>query len=92
MFLIKNELKPRDALSLWLFSVALEYAIKKVQENEEGLKLNGTRHFLVYAIDVNTLDGTINTTQKKSEALIFSNKEISIEFNSEKSKYVIMSQ
>ena len=53
-FCIKNGLKSRDVLWLWLFTITLDYAIRKVQKNEEGLKLNGTHHFLIYADDVNT--------------------------------------
>jgi hypothetical protein len=49
MLCIKNGLKTRHVLLLWFFSVAVEYAIKKVQESEEGLNLNGTAYFLVYA-------------------------------------------
>ena len=67
MFPIRNALKQGDALSPLLFNFALEYAIRRVQVIQDGLKLNGTHQLLVYADDVNTLGGSVHTIKEKAE-------------------------
>jgi hypothetical protein len=63
-FPVQNGLKQGDALTSLLFNFALEYAIRKVQDNQVGLKLNVTRPLLVYADDVNLLGDNIDAIQK----------------------------
>ena len=68
MFPIKNGLKQGGALSPFLFNFALEYVIRRIQVNQDGLKLNGRHQLMVYADDVNILGGNAHTTQKNAEA------------------------
>jgi len=70
LFPIRNGLKQGDALSPLLFNFALQYAIGRVQVNQDGLKLNGTHQLLVYADDVNILGGSVHTIQENAEALV----------------------
>ena len=71
-----------------LFKLALEEAIKGVQINQDGLKLNGTHHFLVYA-EYNILGGSVDTIQKNAEGLVVASNEIGLELNANKTKYLV---
>jgi hypothetical protein len=75
MFPTENGLKYVDDLLPLLFITALMYAIRRVQVNQDGLKLNGTHQILVYAADVNIVDGSVHTIKKSTEALGVASKE-----------------
>jgi hypothetical protein len=65
------------------FNFALENAIRKIKENQMGLKLNGTHQLLVYADDVNLLSDSIDAPKKNMETLIHASKEVGLEVNRE---------
>ena len=67
VFPTRNGLKQEDALMALLFNFALEYAIRRIQINQKGLKLNGTHQLLVYADDVN---GSVHTIVTNTAVLL----------------------
>jgi len=91
-FPIRNGLKQGDALSPMLLNFALEYAIRRVQVNGDGLKLNGTHQLLAYADDVNILEGGIHTVKENAEALVAATREIGLEVSADRTKYMVMSR
>ena len=76
-------MKQGDALSPLLFNFGLEYAIRRVQVNQDGLKLNGTHQLVAYAEDVNILGGNVLTVKGNEEALVVATKEIGLEVNAD---------
>jgi hypothetical protein len=91
-FPIENSLKQGDALSPLLFNFALEYAIRKAEENKAGLELNTTQQILVCADDVNLLGKHTDIIKKSTEALLVASKEVCLQVSGEKSKYLFMSR
>jgi hypothetical protein len=79
-FPIQNGLKQGDAVLPLLLNFALEYAIRRVQENWEGLKLNRTK-----------TGENIDTIKKNAEALLDASKEVGLKVNPEKTMYMLMS-
>ena len=63
------------------------YAIRKVQVNQDGFKLNGTHQLLAYANDVNILGGRIHTLKENAEALVAATRENGLEVSADKTTW-----
>ena len=75
-----------------LFNFAVQYAIRIVKVNHDDLKMKVTHQFPIYADDVNILGGWLITAEKNTEALVVASKEICLEVNAGKTKYMVMSR
>jgi hypothetical protein len=56
------------------------------------LNVNGTHQPLVSADDVNILGGCVHTIKENAETLLLASKEIGLEVNVDKTKYMVMSR
>ena len=83
--------KQGDALSPLLFNFALEYAIRRVQENRIYLDMNRKYQLPVYADEVNMLAENLQTIRENTEIFIKASKYIGLEVNSKKTEYIITS-
>jgi hypothetical protein len=72
------------------FQLCFRYAIRKVQENQVGLKLNGIHQFLAYSDDLNLLGHNLDAIRNR-ETVIDASKEVGLEINVEKTKYMLLS-
>ena len=87
-FPVRNCLKQEDALSPLFFNFALEFAIRRIQVSQDGLKLNGTHQLLVYADNVNILGRSLRTLGEDTAASLVAIKEIVLD----KTKYMVKSR
>jgi hypothetical protein len=70
----------------------LSFTSSSSSSNHVRLKLNGTHQLLAYSVDVNLLGDNIDTIKKISEPLIEVRKEVGLEINIEKTKYILLSR
>jgi hypothetical protein len=61
----------------------------KVKGNQVGLKLNVTHQLLAYADDMNLMGDNIGIIKKNTETLNDASKEVGLEINVEKTKYML---
>jgi hypothetical protein len=81
-----------DALLPLHFNFTLVYAHRKVGEYQVELNLNGTHQLPTYADEVNLLGDDIHTEKKNTETLTDASKEVGLEVNAEKAKYMLVSR
>jgi hypothetical protein len=92
MFAIKNGWQQGGGLSPLVFNFALDFAIRKVQVNQDGLKLNVHVSIccmlimLIYWAEVYIL------LKKKYKSLGVGSKETRQEVNADETEYTVMSQ
>jgi hypothetical protein len=89
---IQNVLKQGDSLSPFFFCFALEYTIRKVQENQVGLELNETRQLMIYADDINLLGDSTSTIKGNTETLLRAGRDVGLVIETDKTQHTITSR
>jgi hypothetical protein len=87
-FPLQSDLKDGEALPPLLFNFALGYAVRRVQKNQDGLKLNRTRQFWPMLMKLISWEKSASTIKKNTDA----SKEVGLEVNQGKTKYKLMSR
>lgn len=78
IFNIHNQLKQGDVLSPLLFNLVLRYVIKKMQESEGGLRLNGITQLLTYVNDIALLGNNKEILINNTKTLLDKTKELNL--------------
>ena len=78
-FQFPENTKLHHTINSFIFNFALEYAIRRVQENRIGLELNRKHQLLVYADGVNMLGENLQTVRENVEIFIKASKDIGLE-------------
>jgi hypothetical protein len=66
--------------------------LRGIQVNQDSLNLNGRHQLLAYANDVKILGASAHTVKENAEALVVATKEIGLEVNADKLKFMLMSR
>jgi hypothetical protein len=80
-----------DSLPPLLFNIGLEYTVSKVQENQDGLELNGVYQIQVSYDDHNLLGENINTINKTTKVMSEARKKVGPQIDADRIKYIFMS-
>jgi hypothetical protein len=80
--------KQGDALSSLLFNFGLENAIRRVDANWKGFKLNRRHLLAVNADQVNILGGSVQAVKKYTQSMLVASREIGLDVNAGTTKCI----